>query len=287
MKIVNPIVNMWGYVPLDLDSTLKRIEEAGRTCYNSIDKIKPGSARKFVENVLKPVPPHASVLEHSNMVLVSKYAFSYPVDAQRKLRAGINSDFLFTGIQHDHVYLYGNWRAFQEEHIDIDFFNLPEQISKHYPRYEVVENIEDVPDFAKAVTFYFKTDRAVLAEITRHRAKVAFSVRSQRYCNESNLEIIEPYWLRNKDDSTAQEFIRFCEQAECTYKYLQSKGCNNQQARTVLPNSTATIIVMTAYLSEWGWIEYLRTAPSAYPPIQKLMTEVWKQMIEAGIITTK
>ena len=41
---------------------LKRIELCGRTCYDSVNKIKEGSARKFVEMLVNA--GHCSVLEH-------------------------------------------------------------------------------------------------------------------------------------------------------------------------------------------------------------------------------
>jgi thymidylate synthase (FAD) len=44
------------------EEILALIEEAGRTCYQSSHKIEPGSAKKFVEMILKR--GHESVLEH-------------------------------------------------------------------------------------------------------------------------------------------------------------------------------------------------------------------------------
>ena len=61
-----------------------------------------------------------------------------------------------------------------------------------------------------------------------------------------------------------------CERAEETYKELLSHGVQPQQARSVLPNSTKTEIVMTANLREWRHFLKLRTAKAAHPQMREL-----------------
>ena len=46
---------------------LKSIEEAGRVCYKSEDKITDGSAEKFVANIIKR--GHEAVLEHEKITV--------------------------------------------------------------------------------------------------------------------------------------------------------------------------------------------------------------------------
>lgn len=283
MEIIEPSVDVWGEIPLDLLSTLKWIERAGRTCYDSLDKIKPYSSDKFVANVLKPVPPHASVLEHSNLVLRSKSKSRDPVLQRARAKGMFNSNFIFTGIQNDYVFLYGNWRAFYEEDKDLNFFDFPEAADAYYPGYELVTNPEDVPYFAQAATICFKTSRAQTHEMVRHRP-CAFSQRSQRYCSESNLQIIKPVWYDNASIFARRVFNDSCKDSESCYRMLIKNGLKKQEARVVLPNATATTIVMSAYLSEWDWIFYLRNSPAADPPIRKLMNEAKLQMITQGII---
>jgi thymidylate synthase (FAD) len=45
-------------------TTAELLESIGRTCYKSEDKICPGSAEKFLDNLLAQDPPHESVIEH-------------------------------------------------------------------------------------------------------------------------------------------------------------------------------------------------------------------------------
>lgn len=60
------------------------------------------------------------------------------------------------------------------------------------------------------------------------------------------------------------------EDAEIAYKFLISKGKSAQQAREVLPNSTACRIIMKANLREWRHFFTLRCAKTAYPAMRDL-----------------
>ena len=62
------------------------------------------------------------------------------------------------------------------------------------------------------------------------------------------------------------------EHAERDYQYMIT-DCNMkpQDARKVLPNSTATVIVMKTSLREWLHIFDLRWSDAAYPEMRTLM----------------
>ncbi len=65
MKIIKPSARIVSSV--DGDTILKRIEEYGRVCYKSEDRITEDSARRFVENLIKR--GHESVLEHISVTV--------------------------------------------------------------------------------------------------------------------------------------------------------------------------------------------------------------------------
>ena len=65
MRIIKPDVEL--ITPLDGDTILKRIEQCGRVCYKSEDKITEDSAVKFVQNIIKR--GHEAVLEHCSFTL--------------------------------------------------------------------------------------------------------------------------------------------------------------------------------------------------------------------------
>lgn len=282
MEFVEPKVDFWGICPANQENALQWIERAARVCYNSEDKIVPGSAEKFIKGVLKPIPAHLSVTEHSNIVLRSG-EFTFPQVEMGMVKAGLKSDFIFTCIKHGRVYIYGNYRAFYEALPLNNFFDLPNGVPNFFPGYELVTDLPDVPLEALAVTVQFKTDRAVTHEIVRHRHKTAYSQRSQRYCNESNLEIITPYWWANAAKDVQKRFMLSCFKAEDDYTYLKAQGLKNQEARAVLPNCTSTTIVVTAYMSAWHWFNYLRTSSAAYPGIRVIMKDAIKQMRKIGL----
>ena len=51
MKIIKPDVQF--ITPIDGGTILKRLEQCGRVCYKSEDKITEGSAEKFVAGIIK------------------------------------------------------------------------------------------------------------------------------------------------------------------------------------------------------------------------------------------
>ena len=135
------------------------------------------------------------------------------------------------------------------------------------------------------IMFEIVTSRDVLAEITRHRIGVAFAVQSQRYVDESasgDIEFIRPLFYKEypDDPNHAYEDKQFAasmfwrdqmENIEQSYKSMRLLGIRNEDARKVLPNSTATHIMMDVNLRELLHIYKLRSANSAYPEMRQCM----------------
>lgn len=281
MNLIEPKVDVWGLCPTGQDAAMRWIERAARVCYNSEDKTKPGSAVKFIKGILAPSPSHSSVLEHSNIVLRSR-ELKFPLIELEEILGKLKTSFIFAQIYKGRVYLYGNYRAFYEYcriiQDDFSFFRLPDGVPNFFSGYELVTNPEEIPEFAQAVTVCFTVDRTVTHEAVRHRHKTAFSQRSQRFCNESDLQIIKPYWLDTASLEAKKAFMISCYNAEDTYKTLKASGLKNQAARAVLPNCTVTTLVMTAYLSAWYWFFFLRVSSAADPSIQKAAQQAQSQM---------
>ena len=126
----------------------------------------------------------------------------------------------------------------------------------------------------ESITVRFICDRGVSHEIVRHRI-ASFSQESTRYCNYSNdrfgyeITFIKPCFLKEGTVayvlwSTAMHL------ANIMYSDMLSEGCTPQEARSVLPNSTKTEVVMTANLREWRHFLKLRTAKAAHPQMREL-----------------
>lgn len=121
-----------------------------------------------------------------------------------------------------------------------------------------------------------------MAEITRHRM-ASFAIQSQRYVlddKDGEISFIKPDFYVESDENLmdAKGWVasRCWEgamwDAEDRYRYLTNTcGFPPQDARKVLPNSTATVIVMQCNLRELLHIIELRNSPRAYPEMQTMM----------------
>lgn len=65
--------------------------------------------------------------------------------------------------------------------------------------------------------------------------------------------------------------------AENHYLELLHQGASPQEARSVLPNSLKTEVVMTANLREWRHFFKLRTASAAHPQMREVAIALLKE----------
>ena len=125
-----------------------------------------------------------------------------------------------------------------------------------------------------SLTVKFICDRACSHQLVRHRL-MSFNQKSQRYCKEDNLEVIEPEGLEN-----TSLWLESCRQAENAYAEMIRRGEKPEVARGVLPNSTATEIYATANLREWRHFFELRCHRTAQRDIRSLALSLLCQMFE-------
>lgn len=135
-----------------------------------------------------------------------------------------------------------------------------------------------------AISVRFICDRGVSHELVRHRL-ASFGQESTRYCNYSKdkfgneLTFIKPcFW-----DEDSIEFDRWkiaMRQAEANYLELIRLGAKPQEARSVLPNSTKTEIVMTKNIRGWRHFFGLRCDTPAHPQMRELTLPLLKEMSE-------
>lgn len=119
----------------------------------------------------------------------------------------------------------------------------------------------------------FICDRGVSHEIVRHRV-ASFAQESTRYCNygskSGEITVIEPcFW--GKDSIEYNEWASACEMAESYYLSLIDLKATPQEARSVLPNSLKTEVVMTANLREWRHFFSLRACGSTGKPHPQML----------------
>ena len=253
MKLVDPSVEL-----ITERDPLKRIELCGRVCYKSEDRITPTSARFFVARMIRT--GHTSVLEHARIKI-------YPNTEHDAYNAIVgNKDIPRYRIR----WCYG--RTPQPYYITVnvrDYINtIPEATVDDIAAHEL--------DY-DGITVRFVCDRAIANELVRHRV-FSFSQESTRYVSyREGVTFVRPVpfaWADFRNDEQYNHYTLWYNamaSAEIAYRSLCSTGLTPQEARTVLPLSTKTELVMTGRKSQWLEMLKLRNAPSAHPQMVYLM----------------
>jgi len=129
------------------------------------------------------------------------------------------------------------------------------------------------------VVVRFIVDRGVSHELVRHRL-CSFAQESTRFCNYSGgVTFIRPPWLDQGGSTSASGRWRHAmSRAESDYLALLRGGWTPQQARSVLPNSTKTEIVVGANFREWRTIFGLRVAKAAHPQMRQVMVPLLEEV---------
>ncbi|MDR0675841.1 MAG: FAD-dependent thymidylate synthase, partial [Elusimicrobiota bacterium] len=105
----------------------------------------------------------------------------------------------------------------------------------------------------KTFTFEIITDRAISHQLVRHRT-FSFSQESQRYCNyntdkfDHSVKFILP---RNITEEQKEHIVNNLDKIEKEYFNLLSCGCRPENARYILPNATATTLIVSGPLFAW------------------------------------
>ena len=128
----------------------------------------------------------------------------------------------------------------------------------------------------------FVVDRGVSHEIVRHRL-FSFAQESTRYCNYSKgkfgseLTFIEPCFWDIKDYNMIT-WLAACTYAQSVYFTLLEEGATPQEARTVLPNSVKTELIVTGNYREWRHFFKLRTDKAAHPQMREVAIPLLKEL---------
>ncbi|HIQ36577.1 MAG TPA: FAD-dependent thymidylate synthase [Desulfocapsa sulfexigens] len=303
MQIVDPSYTIQD--DLDKASLVVRLEACGRICYKSEDLINNDSALPFVKKIA--AHGHNSVMEmavvtlgvkctdeqfDALLALEPKYLFIDRLDSEVLVTASIRSlrelyqragktaivEAMVAFMADGHDYLFeGVWDGghgqLAENNIEVRKLELaevetlsPELLAKH--RFSGV---------------LFITNRAVTHEIVRHRP-CSFLQESQRYCRysqdkfDNQVTFIKPMFYEEGTEEFAL-WQKAMEDTEAIYLKLLETS-TPQAARTVLPNSCKTEILVYCNLAEWRHIFNLRTTPAAEPSMREVMIPLAAEMKE-------
>ncbi len=180
-----------------------------------------------------------------------------------------------------------------------DFFYLHEPIV--YDGYEdsiVIISREELENELKNVfipshllphTIKFTCDRGVSHEFVRHRP-ASFAQESTRYCNYSNdkfdnelIFIKPPFWDIESDNYAS--WYDICTRSETAYLEMLKNGATPEQARSILPNSLKTELIITATEEEWQHIVDLRyhgTTGKPHPQMKEVMDIAYPLLVQSS-----
>lgn len=282
MKLIKQSAEIWEQKPGEI-GIYKQIEKVARLCYASTDKITEDSYKRFI-GMLKE-NGHNSPLEHGTVYL--DFTGGTIVDAQKFYQTNPYSkgyhNTLEEGWVEPHYYVTTNYRALIEGN-RLDDLQCLCKPTQYHP---------------KRISVHMITSIGISREANRHRCH-SVSEQSTRYCNFSKdkfgreLTFILPSWidipvgnysywdgdwcnveqgviyLHYGDKKDVDTFLNSCRNADMNYKVLLNKGWKPQQAREVLPLSTKTELVHTAFEEDWKKFFKLRCSPAAHPMMQEL-----------------
>ena len=250
------------------EGMLKHIELCGRTCYKSEDKITDGSAEKFV-NMLRS-HAHGAMLEHGTIYLKIGPTYTLLESDLADFFANNPYSKVITHTFDDTTewLITTNYRVINE---------MPDVYKNIWEKYMC----EPTEYHAKRRTFKITCNRGVSHEFVRHRV-FSFAQESQRYCNYSKdkfgkeIKVIKPLYFEEGSEKYVHWSIG-CQHAECRYFDLLDKGATPQEARDVLPNASATELIMTGFESDWEHFFNLRCAKDAHPQAQEVANIIKEQ----------
>lgn len=295
MRLIKPSYEIWEQES-GLEGVYKMIEKVGRVCYKSEDKIAEGTAKSFVDRLMKS--GHGAMLEHGTIYLMipnNHQAYNFFGDNWVRDTYGA-SPYSSVVWDSDKIYITTNLRVLVENGWLDDLKYLCEPTEYH----------------VKRVTVHFVCDRGVSHEFVRHRT-FSFAQESTRYCNYSKdkfgneLTFIKPCWFDSSliDDTghwNANTFYRMPTQsveegaflgallsAEKSYFNLLECGWKPQEARAVLPNALKTEFVMTGFVDESGWVNFfnlraLGTTGAPHPQAKELAEPLFEEFKAKGLI---
>lgn len=131
----------------------------------------------------------------------------------------------------------------------------------------------------------FICDRGVSHELVRHRL-ASFAQESTRYCNYSKdkfgeeLTFIKPLFFE-EDTNDYRLWEHAMRVSEVDYMNMIKCGRTPQEARSVLPNSIKTEVVMSANYREWRHFFKLRAARAtgpAHPQMEELTIPLLEEL---------
>lgn len=181
------------------------------------------------------------------------------------------------------------------EYSQLAFMTVANTARNCYQSGELV-NLEKAREFVKmlihkghesplefaSVTFRIITSRDVTHELVRHRL-ASYAQESTRYVRYSGgVQFVRPVDIPEGSD-VYYTWLTACREASSAYGKLLDLTKRPELARTVLPGSTKTTIIMKMNMREFRHFIELRTSPAAHPDMRCVAGLCRKRVEEAGL----
>lgn len=217
------------------------IEQAGRTCYDSLDKIVAGHVRYNTPDLFdKEITLCWESAEIKGMEIGKEYLEMNTFDGTRR------------------------W--------------IPLEVAP--PSYIAMIRMlrknghESVLEHASATFRISGVSRALSHQLVRHRV-ASYSQKSQRYVKEADFDYVIPPDI-NANIQARTAYIQLMVEIGRKYTELSCLGIKKEDARFVLPNACETEIVMSANFREWRHVLHERLSVKAQWEIRMMAALMWK-----------
>lgn len=168
--------------------------------------------------------------------------------------------------------------------------NITEESAPKFIKSIISRGHESVIEHEK-ISVKVVCDRAITHEIVRHRI-ASYSQESSRYVNYSKdkfgseitvIDISSGFkWDLSSEVDLKKYWIwkAHMYNSEKAYMEMIKVGATPDEARSVLPQSTKTEIVMTMNLREWRHFLKLRTAKASHPQIREVANMILDEFVK-------
>ena len=256
------------------------LERAARVCYNSTPATSAQESFEFLKRLESR--KHMTPFEHC-VLSIPEAAFNGKSYLLVDALLG-TSRYPRIGLRRADGQIVGTVRAFIDAGLSLEFLH-DITVAKQVPYY---------------VTMCLHTDRGIANEFVRHRTMAyddngvavewqsgpvtepSLVQQSTRFVSfKDQVTFYLPATMAWSYDSNNSEYSMYCDSCQRSYLgyvTMVNRGIKPQIARNLLPLALGTVVVMSAYLSDWQRLLELRLAPDAHPEARYLASCIWQQL---------
>ncbi|MBN1935985.1 MAG: FAD-dependent thymidylate synthase [Anaerolineae bacterium] len=151
------------------------------------------------------------------------------------------------------------------------------QTTARFIQRRILEGHESIIEHASATFEVSGISRAASHQLVRHRI-ASYSQESQRYVDMSDPEWVVPDEIAANPEAIAV-WEESLEQVKAAYRRLRDLEVKKEDARFLLPNATATRIIVTMNFRELLHVFRLRISPHAQWEIRALCVQMLEQLV--------